>query len=192
MDERDTVVGKVYRSLMEIESRLLPCGLHTVGVPPTAAEAVATLVNIAGIDRLEDGIKALPRIIAESVGRNIEDIYRKANDGVLDDVSLLQQNTEATRGAVRAGVDRSTNSEGRVEEVSPLFKEGTRFLENMMNFGQTPWKRSLSESGFPDCKEEDLTPLFEYLEFCQKSRCASNGEEYACLGSAIYSYNSCC
>jgi len=34
--------------LMEIESRLLPCGLHVVGSPPTAAEAVATLVNIAG------------------------------------------------------------------------------------------------------------------------------------------------
>jgi magnesium chelatase subunit H len=36
---------------MEIESRLLPCGLHTVGVPPTAEEAVATLVNIASLDR---------------------------------------------------------------------------------------------------------------------------------------------
>jgi magnesium chelatase subunit H len=36
---------------MEIESRLLPCGLHVVGVPPTAEEAVATLVNIAEIDR---------------------------------------------------------------------------------------------------------------------------------------------
>jgi magnesium chelatase subunit H len=36
---------------MEIESRLLPCGLHIVGCPPTAEEAVATLVNIAEIDR---------------------------------------------------------------------------------------------------------------------------------------------
>jgi cobalamin biosynthesis Mg chelatase CobN len=34
---------------MEIESRLLPCGLHVVGVPPTAEEAVATLVNIAEV-----------------------------------------------------------------------------------------------------------------------------------------------
>jgi cobalamin biosynthesis Mg chelatase CobN len=39
---------QVYRKLMEIESRLLPCGLHIVGVPPTAEEAIATLVNIAG------------------------------------------------------------------------------------------------------------------------------------------------
>ena len=48
MDQRDSVVGQVYRKLMEIESRLLPCGLHVVGVPPTAEEAIATLVNIAG------------------------------------------------------------------------------------------------------------------------------------------------
>jgi cobalamin biosynthesis Mg chelatase CobN len=41
----------VYRKLMEIESRLLPCGLHVVGVMPTAEEAVATLVNIGEIDR---------------------------------------------------------------------------------------------------------------------------------------------
>lgn len=36
---------------MEIESRLLPCGLHVIGCPPTAEEAVATLVNIAELDR---------------------------------------------------------------------------------------------------------------------------------------------
>lgn len=36
---------------MEIESRLLPCGLHVVGCMPTAAEAVATLVNIGEINR---------------------------------------------------------------------------------------------------------------------------------------------
>ena len=53
LEQRDTIVGKVYGKLMEIESRLLPCGLHTVGVPPTAEEAIATLVNIASIDRPE-------------------------------------------------------------------------------------------------------------------------------------------
>ena len=38
MDERDSIVGNVYRKLMEIESRLLPCGLHIIGSPPTAME----------------------------------------------------------------------------------------------------------------------------------------------------------
>ena len=48
MDERDGVVGQVYRKLMEIESRLLPCGLHVVGCAPSAMEAVATLVRVWG------------------------------------------------------------------------------------------------------------------------------------------------
>ena len=92
------VVGKIYRRLMEIESRLLPCGLHTVGVPPTASEAIATLVNIASLDRPEDGIKALPRIAAESVGRDIGEVYTSADKGNLEDVQLLQR---VRRGRVR-------------------------------------------------------------------------------------------
>merc|ERR1719310_1327597 len=40
IEERDDVVGKVYRRLMEIESRALPMGLHRIGVPPTAEESV--------------------------------------------------------------------------------------------------------------------------------------------------------
>lgn len=83
---------------MEIESRLLPCGLHTVGVPPTAAEAVATLVNIASLDRPEDGIKSLPRIAAESIGREIGEIYANADKGMLEDVQLLQQVKKTERG----------------------------------------------------------------------------------------------
>ena len=86
--------GKVYyaclclkfppgRRLMEIESRLLPCGLHVVGEPPSAMEAIATLVNIAEIDRpdLEKPIRGLPGILARSIKRNVEEIY-KANNQV--------------------------------------------------------------------------------------------------------------
>jgi magnesium chelatase subunit H len=66
---------------MEIESRLLPCGLHVVGSPPTANEAIATLVNIAEIDR-PDGdppVAGLPGTLARSIGRNIEEIYLNNN-----------------------------------------------------------------------------------------------------------------
>ncbi len=56
-----------YRRLMEIESRLLPCSLHVVGKPPTAEEAVATLVNIASLDRQEEGLKGLPLFIKEGI-----------------------------------------------------------------------------------------------------------------------------
>jgi len=182
LDERDDVVGKVYRRLMEIESRLLPCGLHTVGVPPTAEESVATLVNIAGLDRPEEKIKSLPRIIAESVNRPIEEIYKKADAGVLADVALLQKITEATRAAVRAAVKRSTNAEGRVEEVVPLFQEGIKFMDIL--FGGSPFKKALAEAGFPNVKEDDLKPLFQYLEFCLKQIVADNE-----LGSLVSAMN---
>lgn len=66
---------------MEIESRLLPCGLHVVGEPPSAMEAIATLVNIAEIDRpdLEKPIRGLPGILARAVKRNVEEIYQNNN-----------------------------------------------------------------------------------------------------------------
>lgn len=81
-EERNTLVGKVYIKLMEIESRLLPCGLHIIGKPPTAEEAIATLVNIAGIDRPEEEILSLPRIIADGIGREIDEIYKNSDRGV--------------------------------------------------------------------------------------------------------------
>ena len=157
---------------MEIESRLLPCGLHTVGVPPTAEEAIATLVNIAGIDRPEDKIKSLPRIIAESIDRNIEEIYRSANAGKLDDVALLQKITEAQRAATRALVNKSTDSNGRVTEVQPFLKQGLNFMSSLM--GGTAWKRALSDAGFPNVSEESLTSLFDYLDFCLRQIVADN------------------
>lgn len=172
LDQRDEVVGKVYRRLMEIESRLLPCGLHTVGVPPSAEEAIATLVNIAGIDRPEDKIKALPRIIAESLGREIEELYRSANSGKLADVALLQKITEATRAAVRAMVGQSTDGEGRVKEVIPFMKTGMNFM-NVLS-GGSPQKKALAAAGFNKVSEEDMLPLFDYLEFCLKQIVADN------------------
>ena len=77
MDDRDLVIGSVYRKLMEIESRLLPCGLHVVGCPPTAEEAIATLVNIAELDRADNNppIKGMPGILARSMGRDIEQVW---------------------------------------------------------------------------------------------------------------------
>merc|ERR1719316_2593694 len=142
IEERDTIVGKVYGKIMEIESRLLPCGLHTVGVPPTAEEAIATLVNIVSIDRPEDEIKSLPRIIAESEGKNIDDIYRKSDAGVLEDVTLRQEIVEGVRAAVRASVERSTDDAGRVTEVNPMMAG----LQNMM--GGSPMRLALKEKGF--------------------------------------------
>ncbi|BAY21558.1 magnesium chelatase subunit H [Calothrix sp. NIES-2100] len=165
-DERDNIVGSVYRKLMEIESRLLPCGLHIIGKPPTAEEAIATLVNIASLDRQEEGLQGLPGIIANSIGRNIDDIYQNNDRGILEDVQLLQDITLATRAAVSALVKEQTDAEGRVSLVSRL---------NFFNMGKKePWVEALHQAGYTKIDNAALKPLFEYLEFCLQQVCADN------------------
>jgi magnesium chelatase subunit H len=165
-EERDNIVGSVYRRLMEIESRLLPCGLHVIGKPPSAEEAIATLVNIASLDRQEEEIQGLPGIIARSLGRTIEDIYRNNDAGILADVQLLQDITLATRAAVTVLVQEQIDAEGRVSLVSKL---------NFFNMGKKePWVESLHQSGYTKVDTSALKPLFEYLEFCLKQVCADN------------------
>jgi magnesium chelatase subunit H len=172
-EERDNVVGLVYRKLMEIESRLLPCGLHVIGKPPSASEAIATLVNIASLDR-EEGVEtlnltslqSLPRIIANSVGRNIDEIYKNSDKGILEDVELLQNITQATRAAVSALVKAQVDADGRVSMISKL---------NFFNIGKkAPWVDALHQLGYPKVDQDALKPLFEYLEFCLEQVCADN------------------
>ncbi|NJM68180.1 MAG: magnesium chelatase subunit H [Acaryochloris sp. RU_4_1] len=166
-DERDTVVGKVYIKLMEIESRLLPCGLHVIGKPPTAEEAIATLVNIASLDRAEDNILSLPRLIANSISRDLDEIFKNSDRGLLEEVDLLNSINETTRATVAAIVHTQIDEEGRVSRVSPL---------NLFNFGrqEEPWVKTLKEAGYANVDPEALKPLVEYLEFCLNQVVADN------------------
>ncbi|XP_065856394.1 magnesium-chelatase subunit ChlH, chloroplastic [Euphorbia lathyris] len=166
--ERDLVVGKVYSKIMEIESRLLPCGLHVIGEPPSAMEAVATLVNIAALDRPEEGISSLPSILAETAGREIEDIYRSSDKGILKDVELLQQITQASRGAVSAFVQKTTNKNGQVVDVSDK-------LTSILGFGvNEPWVQYLSDTKFYRADRGKLRVLFQFLGECLKLVVADN------------------
>jgi magnesium chelatase subunit H len=165
-EDRDNLVGKIYIKLMEIESRLLPCGLHVIGKPPTAEEAIATLVNIAGLDREEEGIMSLQRVIAESIGRDIDEIYGNSDRGVLDDVQLLYDINQAVRDAVGALVNEQVDSEGRVSMVSRL---------NFLNLGRKePWITALHEAGYTKVESDSIKPLMEFLEFCLEQVCADN------------------
>ncbi|WP_346293576.1 magnesium chelatase subunit H [Sphaerothrix gracilis] len=165
-EQRDNLVGKVYIKLMEIESRLLPCGLHVIGKPPSAEEAIATLVNIAGLDREEEGIKSLQRLIAESLSRDIDEIYSNSDRGLLDDVQLLYDINNGVREAVAALVHEQIDAEGRVSMVSRL---------NFLNIGRkAPWVKALHEAGYTQVDAEALKPLMEYLEFCLEQVCADN------------------
>jgi magnesium chelatase subunit H len=165
-EERDRIVGSVYRKLMEIESRLLPCGLHVIGKPPSAEEAIATLVNIASLDREEEEILSLPRIVANSLNRDIEQIYQNSDRGILEDVELLQNITLATRTAVAALVKAQVDANGRVSMISKL---------NFFNIGKkAPWIEALHQLGYNKVDPDALKPLFEYLEFCLEQVCADN------------------
>jgi magnesium chelatase subunit H len=165
-EERDRIVGLVYRKLMEIESRLLPCGLHVIGKPPSAEEAIATLVNIASLDREEEEILSLPRIIANSINRDIEQVYQNSDRGILADVELLQNITLATRSAVSALVKAQIDTDGRVSMRSKL---------NFFNIGKkAPWIEALHQLGYNKVDADALKPLFEYLEFCLEQVCADN------------------
>ncbi|MBM0741212.1 magnesium chelatase subunit H [Phormidium sp. CLA17] len=165
-EERDMVVGKVYIKLMEIESRLLPCGLHVIGKPPTAEEAIATLVNIASLDREEDNILSLQRIIAISIGREMEEIYANSDRGVLNDVELLNAINMAVRAAVAAMVHAQIDEEGRVSKLS--------MFSNLFNNKKAPWIEALHQAGYTAVDSEPLKPLFEYLQFCLKQVVADN------------------
>jgi magnesium chelatase subunit H len=170
-DDRDRLVGNVYRKLMEIESRLLPCGLHTIGKPPTAEEAIATLVNIASLDREEEGIMGLPTLIARSIGRQMEDIYRGSDLNKLEDVTLQQKITEATRAAVAAMVNELTNQEGRVS-LTQRFGWLKKVL-SFFGFQQKPaYEKALAKQGYKTVDPEQMRVLFDYLKFCLEQVCA--------------------
>ena len=171
LEGRDALVGAVYRQLMEIESRLLPCGLHTIGKPPTAEEAVATLVNIAALERDDDELRSLPGLLAESIGRTIEDVYKGNDNGVLADVELNRTITETSRAAISAMVRSVTGSDGRVN----LRNNWSWFTDLLARFGfklPSPWLKACRSNGFSDIDTTDLDKLFGYLRFCLEQVCA--------------------
>ncbi|CAA6668965.1 unnamed protein product [Spirodela intermedia] len=125
--------------------------------------AVATLVNIAALDRPEENIRSLPSILAETVGRQIEDVYRGSDKGVLADVELLRQITDASRGAVGAFVERTTNTKGQVVDVTD------KLMNSMFGFGLAePWVQYLSTTRFLRADREKLRILFAFLGECLK------------------------
>jgi magnesium chelatase subunit H len=182
LDARDGVIGAVYRQLMEIESRLLPCGLHTIGKPPTSEEAIATLVNIAALERDEEGIRSLPALLAEALGRSIEEVYRGNDSGVLADVELNRRITETSRQAVGAMVRQVTGSDGRVtlrQNLGWLFS----WLERFGIRFPSPWLAACRAAGFQAVDQEALDKQFAYLRFCLEQICAD--QEMASLLRAL-------
>ncbi|MBF2097831.1 MAG: magnesium chelatase subunit H [Gloeomargaritaceae cyanobacterium C42_A2020_066] len=155
-EERDTLVGQVYKQLMDIESRLLPFGLHVIGKPPSAQEAIATLVSIAKVDRPEDNLVSLPRLLATTKGYTLEALYADSNRGHLAAVQLLENLEQATRVAVTALVESQSDEEGRLSRLARL---------NFLNLGRpAPYLKALQDLGYGEVDQAPLKALMEYLE----------------------------
>lgn len=176
LDQRDALVGAVYRQLMEIETRLLPCGLHTIGKPPTAEEAVATLVSIAALEREKEGLRSLPGLLANSLDRTIEDVFKGNDQGILADVELNRNINEVSRAAVAAMVRSLTGPDGRVN----LRNRSGWFRALLARVGfklRTPWLKACSINGFVNVDSTELDKLFAYLSSCLEQICADKEME---------------
>ncbi len=171
-DERDLFVGNVYKQLMEIESRLLPCGLHTIGEAPTAEEAVATLVNIASLEREQEGLRSLPGLLAESMGLTIEQIYDGNNKGELKFVELNEKIIKTARESIFAMVNSLKIVDGRVYLEKSLLSKLFDFLKVFGLNLPTPWLRVCTLNGFNEVNQKELNKLFDYLLFCLEQVCA--------------------
>ncbi len=170
--ERDLIVGSIYGQLMEIESRLLPCGLHTIGMPPTAEEAIASLVSIASLEREQEGIRSLPGLLAESIDNNIEDVYKGNNIGDLFYVELNKKITDTSRDAVRALVISLTGSGGRVTLKKNFTTLILDFLKTLGFKFPSPWLNKCIKNNFKNVDVKELDKLFDYLRYCLTQICA--------------------
>ena len=145
--------------------------MHTIGKPPTAEEAVATLVSIAALEREEENLRGLPGLLAESIGRTINSIYKGNDEGVLSDVELNQKITATCRLAVGAMVKVVTGRDGRVS-LRQNFGWLLQLLEKVGYKLTSPWQKACSKAGFAAVDNVALDKLFRYLRFCLEQICA--------------------
>src|SRR6185503_192217 len=89
-DERDRRVLELHEQLREIEQRLIPTGLHVFGRPSRAAERTDMLKMIASFDRPEAGARALPELVAESLGISNDRASQRCFDTALPDETELR------------------------------------------------------------------------------------------------------
>src|SRR5467141_1168377 len=68
INDRDARVTHLYESLLEIEQRLIPTGLHVFGRASELEQKADLLRMVASFDRPEHGARALPKLVAESMG----------------------------------------------------------------------------------------------------------------------------
>ena len=134
--ERDARVMRLCENLIEIEQRLIPTGLHIFGRAAELQEKADLLRMVASFDRPEQGVCALPKLVADSLGI---DCYDK-----LIQETATSETTELVDGIVAEAVQRFCedgaeaatywlNSKAGVdrEKSLPAFSMLTRIAEQL-------------------------------------------------------------
>ncbi|HEV2765603.1 MAG TPA: cobaltochelatase subunit CobN, partial [Pyrinomonadaceae bacterium] len=103
-DERDRRVLRLYEQVLEVEQRLIPVGLHVFGRAPGDAECADLLRMVASFDRPESGARALPSLVAEALGVELEDSTRGGSPEALTEESVASRERvdAVVRGAIEA------------------------------------------------------------------------------------------
>ncbi|MEO8434970.1 MAG: cobaltochelatase subunit CobN [Pyrinomonadaceae bacterium] len=104
-NKRDARVNELYEQLVEIEQRLIPTGLHIFGRAAELREKADLLRMVASFDRPEQGVRALPALVAEAL--RIDDYHGLQQDRSTSEARELVDGivVEAVRVFCESGAD---------------------------------------------------------------------------------------
>ena len=138
-EERDRRVLELYERVVEIEQRLIPTGLHVLGRNPSAEESADLLRMVVSFDRPERGARALPDLVAESLGLGAYKLIlaNKSDEGWSARERVDAVVREAVRHFLVAGEDGAVSwlcqatgvAEGEARGVFSLLAELAEKLE---------------------------------------------------------------
>lgn len=139
--ERDARVMRLSEQLSEIEERLIPTGLHVFGRAAELQEKADLLRMVASFDRPEHGAKALPKLVAASLGVTGYEELRQES-AVSEPVKLVDQIVEGAvsrfcaEGSEAAANWLQTKAGVKTEDSSPTFSLLTRITEQLDSNGE--------------------------------------------------------
>ena len=122
--ERDRAVAAIAEQLAEIEERLIPTGLHVFGRGSELKEKAAMLRMVASFDRPEHDVRALPKLVANALGLDLEVVNESATDETRELINRIVTESIARfcqKGAEEAVAYLKDSANVRSEDVLPTF-----------------------------------------------------------------------
>lgn len=125
--ERDEQVRQLSDQLSEIEQRLIPTGLHVFGRAAELKEKQDLLRVVASFDRPEHGVRALPKLVAESLGFDDYDAVVRESPGdetrqLIDGIVRETVAHFCRDGRVAAANWLSERAGVKLEDTRPIFE----------------------------------------------------------------------